>query len=53
LGLGGTGERLQEATPIALGVKDSAHLIAARAKAIEMTMLQFNTGSIAPVSVEA
>lgn len=47
------GESLQEPTPIALGVIDSTHLIATRPVAIQMTMLQFDARTIAPVGAEA
>lgn len=33
------GEALSEATPIAAGVEDCAHLIAARSRAIRMTFI--------------
>jgi hypothetical protein len=50
---GDTSESFQEPAPIAFGVIDSAHLVATRPISIQMTMLQFDAGTIIAVGVEA
>lgn len=53
LGFGCTAERFEETSPIAFGVKDAAHLIAARTIAVETPMLELYARGVLPVSNEA
>src|SRR5262245_15050727 len=50
---GGAGERLEEATPVAVGLKDTTHLIASRPVEVQTAMLKLDARTVGAVGDEA
>lgn len=46
-------EHLQQAAPVAFGLEDAAHLVAARSVAIETSVFKLNTSRVFSVGNEA